>query len=47
MDGQHRNPTGRPKYFMDTFFHHPDELEAEIVKADFTCAWRDAETVLH
>ena len=25
-DGQHKNPTGRPEYFMDAFFHHPDEL---------------------
>ena len=32
-DGQHRNPTGRPAYFMDTFFHHPDELPAEVVEA--------------
>ena len=29
-DGQHRNPTGNPNYFMDTFFHHPDELRAEV-----------------
>jgi SAM-dependent methyltransferase len=34
-DGQHRNPTGRPEYFMDTFFHHPDELRAEVVEAGF------------
>lgn len=38
FDGQHRNPTGRPEYFMDTFFHHPDELKAEIVEAGFTSA---------
>jgi SAM-dependent methyltransferase len=37
-DGQHRNPTGRPEYFMDTFFHHPDELWAEIAEAGFATA---------
>src|SRR5262249_26252392 len=37
-DGQHRNPTGRPEYFMDTFFHHPDELRAEIAEAGFPAA---------
>jgi ubiquinone/menaquinone biosynthesis C-methylase UbiE len=35
-DGQHRNPTGRPEYFMDTFFHHPDELRAEVAEAGFS-----------
>jgi ubiquinone/menaquinone biosynthesis C-methylase UbiE len=34
-DGQHRNPTGRPEYFMDTFFHHPDELRSEVAQAGF------------
>jgi SAM-dependent methyltransferase len=38
LDGQHRNPTGRPEYFMDTFFHHPDELRAEVVEAGFAAA---------
>ena len=33
--GQHRNPTGNPRYFMDTFFHHPDELVAEVSNAGF------------
>lgn len=33
--GQHRNPTGKPEYFMDTFFHHPDELNYEIAEANF------------
>jgi SAM-dependent methyltransferase len=33
--GQHRNPTGRPEYFMDTFFHHPDELRTEVAEAGF------------
>ena len=37
-DGQHRNPTGRPEYFMDTFFHHPDELRDEAVEAGFASA---------
>jgi SAM-dependent methyltransferase len=37
-DGQHRNPTGRPEYFMDTFFHHPDELRSEVVEAGFATA---------
>jgi len=35
-DGQHRNPTRRPEYFMDTFFHHPDELRREAAEAGFT-----------
>jgi ubiquinone/menaquinone biosynthesis C-methylase UbiE len=34
-NGQHRNPTGHPDYFMDTFFHHPDELRQEIARAGF------------
>lgn len=34
-DGRHRNPTGRPEYFMDTFFHHPDELRSEAAEAGF------------
>ncbi|MAG35205.1 MAG: hypothetical protein CL878_03010 [Dehalococcoidia bacterium] len=29
-DGQHRNPTNRPGYFTTAFFHHPDELQAEV-----------------
>jgi SAM-dependent methyltransferase len=37
-DGQHRNPTDRPEYFMDTFFHHPDELRTEVVEAGFAFA---------
>jgi ubiquinone/menaquinone biosynthesis C-methylase UbiE len=35
QDGQHRNPTGKPEYFMETFFHHPDELRSEVVEAGF------------
>jgi ubiquinone/menaquinone biosynthesis C-methylase UbiE len=34
-EGQHRNPTDTPAYFMDTFFHHPDELRSEVVEAGF------------
>ena len=34
-DGQHRNPTGNPNYFTDTFFHHPDELRREVTEAGF------------
>ncbi len=34
-NGQHRNPTHHPMYFMDTFFHHPDELRQEAAQAGF------------
>ncbi len=34
-DGQHRNPTNHPAYFMDTFFHLPEELEAEVAEEGF------------
>jgi ubiquinone/menaquinone biosynthesis C-methylase UbiE len=34
-DGQHRNPTGDPKYFTTTFFHEPGELTAELTEAGF------------
>jgi ubiquinone/menaquinone biosynthesis C-methylase UbiE len=34
-DGRHMNPTGKPEYFMDTHFHHPDELRGEVEKAGF------------
>ena len=37
-DGQHRNPTDNSAYFMDTFFHHPDELKAEVAGAGFEIA---------
>jgi SAM-dependent methyltransferase len=33
-DGQHRNPTDRD-YFTTAFFHHPDELRAEVSEAGF------------
>lgn len=34
-NGQHRNPTQNPMYFTDTFFHHPEELKAEVAEAGF------------
>jgi ubiquinone/menaquinone biosynthesis C-methylase UbiE len=34
-DGQHRNPTHKPGYFTDAFFHHPKELLAEVVDSGF------------
>ena len=34
-NGQHRNPMNRPEYFTTAFFHHPDELQQEIVQARF------------
>ena len=37
QDGQHRAPPGKP-YFTTTFFHHPDELRAEIEAAGFEVA---------
>jgi len=35
VNGQHHNSTGNPEYFMDTFFHHPDELRDEVAAAGF------------
>jgi SAM-dependent methyltransferase len=32
-EGQHRNPTDRPEWFTEAFFHHPDELREEIADA--------------
>jgi ubiquinone/menaquinone biosynthesis C-methylase UbiE len=32
-EGQHRNPTERLDYFTTAYFHHPDELRAEVVGA--------------
>jgi ubiquinone/menaquinone biosynthesis C-methylase UbiE len=34
-DGQHRNPSEKPGYFTDSFFHHPEELVAEVVGSGF------------
>jgi ubiquinone/menaquinone biosynthesis C-methylase UbiE len=30
ITGQHRNPTDNPDYFTSAFFHHPDEIMAEV-----------------
>jgi len=30
QDGQHRNPAAHPMYFTTAFFHHPEELRAEL-----------------
>ena len=30
IDGQHRNPTDNPDYFTSAFFHHPDNIRAEV-----------------
>ena len=34
-NGHHRNPTGREDYFMDAFFHRPDELRSEAAEAGY------------
>lgn len=34
-DGQHRNPYDEIAYFTTAFFHHPDELKAEIEETGF------------
>lgn len=34
--GQHRNPTNNPEYFTTSFFHHPNELRKEVIKAGFS-----------
>jgi SAM-dependent methyltransferase len=31
LSGQHRNPTERLDYFTTAYFHHPEELAAEVV----------------
>lgn len=35
-EGQHRNPDGRIEWFTTAYFHHPDELPAEIEDAGLT-----------
>jgi len=35
QDGQHRNPTAKASYFTTSFFHHPDELQAEVLEVGF------------
>ena len=34
-NGQHRNSSNKPEYFTTSFFHHPNELEAEMKQARF------------
>lgn len=36
-DGQHRNPNHRPGYFTTAYFHHADELKAELEEAGLSC----------
>jgi SAM-dependent methyltransferase len=31
--GEHHNPEGRPGWFTTAFFHHPDQLRAEMAEA--------------
>lgn len=33
--GRHRNDTGLARFFTTAFFHHPDELQAEVTEAGF------------
>ena len=33
--GQHRNPTGDPRFFTTSFFHYPQELIDEVQEAGF------------
>ncbi|HET7841232.1 MAG TPA: class I SAM-dependent methyltransferase [Terriglobia bacterium] len=33
--GQHRNPTENAHYFTTAFFHHPEQLDAEVREAGF------------
>jgi hypothetical protein len=33
--GNHRNPTDRPEWFTDAYFHLPDELKKEVCEAGF------------
>jgi SAM-dependent methyltransferase len=33
-EGQHRNPQRRPRWFTTAYFHHPEELRAELERAD-------------
>jgi ubiquinone/menaquinone biosynthesis C-methylase UbiE len=34
-EGQHRNPTGRLKWFTTAYFHLPEELRDEVIEASF------------
>jgi SAM-dependent methyltransferase len=33
-EGQHRNPSHRPYWFTTAYFHHPEELRAELEAVD-------------
>jgi ubiquinone/menaquinone biosynthesis C-methylase UbiE len=50
-EGQHRNPTDHPGYFTTAYFHHPDELRYEVLKAGLqvegTFAVEGAATCIH
>lgn len=35
LTGQYDNPEGRPGFFTTAYFHHPDELAAEVRAAGF------------
>lgn len=35
-DGQHRNPTGNPDFFTNSYFHLPSDLRREIAEAGFS-----------
>ncbi|MCW5314170.1 methyltransferase domain-containing protein [Nostoc sp. KVJ3] len=37
LEGQHRNPNNHPAYFTTAFFHHPDELKAEVEETGLSC----------
>ncbi|AUB42400.1 Ubiqui/menaqui biosynthesis C-methylase UbiE [Nostoc flagelliforme CCNUN1] len=37
LEGQHRNPSNHPAYFTTAFFHHPDELKAEVEEVGLSC----------
>lgn len=37
-DGQHRNETENLEFFTTAFFHHPDELKAELAEGGFASA---------
>lgn len=36
-EGQHRNPKNHPAYFTTAFFHHPEELKAEVEEVGLSC----------
>lgn len=35
VDGRHRNPKQQPGYFTTAYFHHPDDIRAEVSDAGF------------